>query len=233
MYTSHPAAPRTDAFFNTLFQQVYGWMAGGLALTGLVAWWVSQSDAMLSLIFGNQALFFGLIIVELGLVFGLSWGISRMSAAIATSAFLLYSVLNGVTMAAIFLVYTSESIASTFLVTAGTFGAISMYGYTTKRDLTSWGTYLFMALIGLILASVVNIFLQSSALYWLVTYAGVLIFVGLTAYDTQKIKELSARIDARDTENFQKAAIMGALRLYLDFINLFLYLLRILGQRRE
>lgn len=226
------STPRTDTFFNTLFQQVYGWMAGGLALTGLIAWYVSQSEMLLNLVFGNQAIFFGLIIAELGLVFGLSWGLTRMSAAMATGAFLLYAALNGVTMAFIFLAYTNESIASTFLVTAGTFGAISMYGYTTKRDLTSWGTYLFMALIGLILASVVNLFLQSSALYWVVTYAGVLIFVGLTAYDTQKIKELSARIDARDTENFQKMAIMGALRLYLDFINLFLYLLRILGKRR-
>ncbi|MCB0186842.1 MAG: Bax inhibitor-1/YccA family protein, partial [Caldilineaceae bacterium] len=147
----------------------------------LIAWYVSQSDALLSLVFGNQIVFFGLIIAELALVFGLSWGLTRMTATMATGAFLLYAALNGVTMAFIFLVYTNESIASTFLVTAGTFGAISMYGYTTKRDLTSWGTYLFMALIGLILASLVNIFLQSSAIYWITTYAGVLIFVGLTA----------------------------------------------------
>lgn len=231
MYAPH-STPRTGALFSTLFQQVYGWMAGGLALTGLIAWYVSQSEAMLNLVFGNQLLFFGLIIAELGLVMGLSWGLTRMSATMATGAFLLYAALNGVTMAFIFLAYTNESIASTFLVTAGTFGAISMYGYTTKRDLTTWGSYFFMALIGLILASVVNIFLQSSVIYWITTYAGVLIFVGLTAYDTQKIKELSARIDASDAENFQKMAIMGALRLYLDFINLFLYLLRILGKRR-
>ena len=231
MYAS-PTTPRTDALFSTLLQQVYAWMAGGLALTGLVAWYVSQSETMLNLVFGNQAVFFGLILLELGLVFGLSWGLTRMSASLATGAFLLYAAVNGITMAFIFLAYTNESIASTFLVTGGTFAAISMYGYTTKRDLTSWGTYLFMALIGLILASVVNIFLQSNALGWVVTYAGVLIFVGLTAYDTQKIKEMSARINASDTENFQKMAIMGALRLYLDFINLFLYLLRILGKRR-
>lgn len=231
MYAS-PTTPRTDALFSTLLQQVYAWMAGGLALTGLIAWWVSQSEAMVRLVFGNQAVFFGLIILELGLVFGLSWGLTRMSASLATGAFLLYAAVNGITMAAIFLVYTGESIGSTFLVTGGTFAAMSMYGYTTKRDLSSWGNLLFMGLIGLIIASVVNIFLQSDALGWVVTYAGVLIFVGLTAYDTQKIKELSARIDARDTETFQKAAIMGALRLYLDFINLFLYLLRILGKRR-
>ena len=231
MYAS-PTTPRTDALFSTLLQQVYGWMAGGLALTGLIAWWVSQSEAMINLVFGNRAVFFGLIILELGLVFGLSWGLTRMSATLATSAFLLYAAVNGITMAAIFLVYTGESIGSTFLVTGGTFAAMSMYGYTTKRDLSSWGNLLFMALIGLIIASVVNIFLQSDALGWVVTYAGVLIFVGLTAYDTQKIKNLSARIDPRDTETFQKAVIMGALQLYLDFINLFLYLLRILGKRR-
>ena len=231
MYAS-PTTPRTDALFSTLLQQVYGWMAGGLALTGLIAWWVSQSEAMINLVFGNRAVFFGLIILELGLVFGLSWGLTRMSATLATSAFLLYAAVNGITMAAIFLVYTGESIGSTFLVTGGTFAAMSMYGYTTKRDLSSWGNLLFMALIGLIIASVVNIFLQSDALGWVVTYAGVLIFVGLTAYDTQKIKKLSARIDPRDTETFQKAVVMGALQLYLDFINLFLYLLRILGKRR-
>ncbi len=231
MYAS-PTTPRTDALFSTLLQQVYGWMAGGLALTGLVAWYVAQSPAMINLVFGNRAVFFGLIIFELALVFGLSWGLTRMTASMAVGAFLLYAAVNGMTMAAIFLVYTSESIASTFLVTGGTFAAMSMYGYTTKRDLSSWGNLLFMGLIGLIIASVVNIFLQSNALSWLVTYAGVLIFVGLTAYDTQKIKEMSARIDARDGENFQKMAIMGALRLYLDFINLFLYLLRILGKRQ-
>lgn len=231
MYASQ-TTPRLEGAFTTLLQQVYAWMAGGLALTGVIAWWVSQSPAMLNLVFGNQAVFFGLILLELGLVFGLSWGLTRLSATMATGGFLLYAAINGVTMAFIFLAYTQESIASTFLVTGGTFAAISMYGYTTKRDLSTWGTYLFMALIGLILASVVNIFLQSSALSWVTTYAGVLIFVGLTAYDTQKIKEMSAHIDARDSENFQKMAIMGALRLYLDFINLFLYLLRIFGKRR-
>jgi FtsH-binding integral membrane protein len=230
MYAS-PTTPRADALFSTLLQQVYGWMAGGLALTGLVAWYVAQSPALINLVFGNRAVFFGLIIFELGLVFGLSWGLTRMTASMAVGAFLLYAAVNGITMAAIFLVYTSESIASTFLVTGGTFAAMSIYGYTTKRDLSSWGNLLFMGLIGLIIASVVNIFLQSNALGWVVTYAGILIFVGLTAYDTQKIKEMSARIDARDGENFQKMAIMGALRLYLDFINLFLYLLRILGKR--
>lgn len=232
MLSSPSTVLRSDSTFRTLLQQVYGWMAAGLALTSLVAWYVAQSETMLTLIFGNQAVFFGLIIVELGLVFGLSWGLSRMSAALATAGFVLYAAINGATLAAIFLAYTTESIASTFLVTACVFGAMSIYGYTTKTDLSTIGNLLFMALIGLIIASLVNIFLQSTAIYWVTTYAGVLIFVGLTAYDTQKIKRLSNQINERDNETFQKVVIMGALTLYLDFINLFLYLLRILGKRK-
>lgn len=232
MLSSPSTVLRTDSTFRTLLQQVYGWMASGLALTGLVAWYVSQSETLMALIFGQQFVFMGLILVELALVFGLSWGLSRMSAALATTGFVLYSAISGATLAAVFLVYTTESIASTFLVTACVFGAMSIYGYTTQRDLSSWGSLLFMGLIGVILASVVNIFLQSTAMYWVITYAGVLIFVGLIAYDTQKLKQLSNRIDGRDSEMFQKMVILGALSLYLDFINLFLYLLRLLGKRR-
>jgi len=232
MLSSPSTVLRTDTTFRTLLQQVYGWMAAGLALTGLVAWYVSQSDTLMALIFGQPFVLIGLIVVELGLVFGLSWGLSRMSAALATTGFVLYSAISGATLAAVFLVYTTESIASTFLVTACVFGAMSIYGYTTQRDLSSWGSLLFMELIGVILASVVNIFLQSTAMYWVITYAGVLIFVGLIAYDTQKLKQLSDRIDGRDAEMFQKMVILGALSLYLDFINLFLYLLRLLGKRR-
>ncbi len=232
MLSSPSTVLRSDSTFRSLLQQVYGWMAAGLALTGLVAWYVSQSETMLALIFGQQFVFMGLILVQLALVMGLSWGLSRMSAAVATGGFVLYSAISGVTLAAIFLVYTTESIASTFLVTAAVFGAMSIYGYTTKSDLSSWGSFLFMALIGLIIASLVNIFLQSTAIYWVTTYAGVLIFVGLTAYDTQKLKRLSSTINERDTETFQKMVILGALTLYLDFINLFLYLLRLLGKRR-
>lgn len=232
MLSSPSTVLRTDSTFRTLLQQVYGWMAGGLALTGLVAWYVSQSETLMALIFGQQFVFMGLILVELALVIGLSWGLTRMSAALATTGFVLYSAINGITLAAIFLVYTSGSIASTFLVTACVFGAMSIYGYTTQRDLSSWGSLLFMGLIGVILASLVNIFLQSTAMYWVITYAGVLIFVGLIAYDTQKLKQLSNRIDGRDPEMFQKMVILGALSLYLDFINLFLYLLRLLGKRR-
>jgi len=232
MLSSPSTVLRSDSTFRSMLQQVYGWMAAGLALTGLVAWYVSQSETLLMLIFGQRFVFFGLILVELALVMGLSWGLSRMSAALATGAFVLYSAISGVTLAAIFLVYTTESIASTFLVTGAVFGAMSIYGYTTKRDLSGLGSFLFMALIGLIIASLVNIFLQSTAIYWVTTYAGVLIFVGLTAYDTQKLKQLSNNINERDTETFQKMVILGALTLYLDFINLFLYLLRLLGKRR-
>lgn len=232
MLSSPSTVLRSDTTFRTLLQQVYGWMAGGLALTGLMAWYVSQSETLLALIFGQRFVFMGLILVELAIVMGLSWGLSRMTAALATTGFIAYSAISGVTLSAIFLVYTTESIASTFLVTACVFGAMSIYGYTTQRDLSTMGNLLFMALIGLIIASVVNIFMQSTAIYWLTTYAGVLIFVGLTAYDTQKIKRLSAQINERDTETFQKMVIMGALTLYLDFINLFLYLLRVLGKRK-
>jgi FtsH-binding integral membrane protein len=232
MLSSPSTVLRSDSTFRSMLQQVYGWMAAGLALTGVVAWYVSQSETLLALIFGQQLVFFGLILAQLGLVMGLSWGLSRMSAAVATGGFILYSAISGVTLAAIFLVYTTESIASTVLVKGAVFGAMSLYGYTTKSDLSSWGSYLFMALIGLIIASLVNIFLQSTAIYWVTTYAGVLIFVGLTAYDTQKLKQLSNNINERDTETFQKMVILGALTLYLDFINLFLYLLRLLGKRR-
>jgi FtsH-binding integral membrane protein len=163
-------------------------------------------------------------------VWYLSEAVQRMSANTATFVFLMYALVNGLTLSVIFLVYTLGSIASTFFVTAATFGVMSAYGYFTKTDLTKMGNILFMALIGLIIASLVNIFLNNSTLYWIITYAGVLIFVGLTAYDTQKIKEMNI-IGNEGTEEDQKEAIMGALTLYLDFINLFLYLLRILGNR--
>lgn len=211
--------------------QVYGWMTTALLITAVVALFTAGSETLLNLIFGNRLVFYALLFGELGLVWYLSASIQRLSASTATAMFIVYSVLNGLTLAAIFLLYTGGSIASTFFVTAGTFGAMSAYGYFTKRDLTSWGGFLLMALIGLILASVVNIFLQNETLYWIATYAGVLIFVGLTAYDTQKIKEMNI-IGNAGTDEDRKEAIMGALRLYLDFINLFLYLLRLLGRRR-
>lgn len=217
---------------RAFFYKVYGWMALALALTGLVAMQVASSAQLIKMIFGNPILFFGLIIGELILVFALSAGLRNMNPALATAMFFIYAGLNGVTMSIIFLAYTKTSIATTFFVTAGTFAAMCLYGYTTKKDLTKWGNILFMALIGLVLASVVNIFLNNPMMYWIISYAGVLIFVGLTAYDTQKIKQMSSHFQ-EGTDDFIRYAVMGALMLYLDFINLFMMLLRILGNRRD
>lgn len=212
--------------------KVYGWMAFALVLTGLTAVFVASSPALVSFIFGNQLVFWGLIIGELLLVGYLSVRVAAMSANTATFVFLAYACLNGLTMASIFLIYSAASIASTFLITAGTFGLMSFYGYYTKRDLTTIGNLCFMALIGLVIASLVNIFFQNSMLYWITTYAGILIFVGLVAYDTQKIKQMNI-IGNAGTDEDRKEAVMGALSLYLDFINLFLFLLRIFGGRNN
>ncbi len=176
--------------------------------------------------------FFGLIILQLGLVFVISGMVNRLSGTMATGLFMLYSALTGLTLSSIFIAYTYSSIASTFVVTAGMFGAMSLYGYTTKRDLSGFGSMLFMGLIGIVLASLVNIWLKSPALMWAITYIGVLVFVGLTAYDTQKLKAMGEQLNADDKDSFRKYAIVGALTLYLDFINLFLMLLRIFGNRR-
>ncbi|MCW8859541.1 MAG: Bax inhibitor-1/YccA family protein [Deltaproteobacteria bacterium] len=216
---------------NTFFQKVYLWMTAGLGVTALAAFFMLSSPSAQQLIFGNRMIFYGLIIAELALVFTMSAAINRISAATATLMFLGYSALNGVTFAAIFLIYTNSSIVSAFLVTAGTFAAMSMYGYATKRDLTGFGSFLFMGLVGIIIASVVNMFLNNAMIYWITSYVGVFIFVGLTAYDTQKIKQIGQAGFSSGQER-HKAAILGALRLYLDFINLFLMLLRIMGDRR-
>lgn len=215
----------------TFINKVYAWMCLALTVTGFIAYRTAQSEALLGLVFGNNIILIGLIIFELGIVFWMSKNIAKISSNMAIGLFILYSALNGLTLSVLLLVYTASSIASTFFITAGTFGAMSIYGYFTKKDLTSWGNLLFMALIGLIVASVINIFLASSTMYWIITYAGVLIFVGLTAYDTQKIKNMSLQLDA-ESEEGRKGAIMGALALYLDFINLFIMLLRIFGDRR-
>jgi uncharacterized protein len=177
-------------------------------------------------------LYFGLLIGELVLVWVLSANIMKMSGSMATGMFLLYSALNGLTLSIIFLAYTSASLALTFFVTAGTFGVMSLYGYFTKRNLDGIGNLLMMGLIGFLLASVVNLFLRNEAIYWITTYLGILIFVGLTAWNTQKIKQMAARVSTSDENMVRRVAIMGALMLYLDFINLFLLLLRILGDRR-
>ena len=211
--------------------RVYNWMTAGLAVTGILAFYVSNNETMLRVITGNPIIPIVLIIAQLGLVVYLSGWIQKMSASQATGIFMLYAGLTGLTFSFIFLAYTASSITSAFLVTAGTFAAMSVYGYTTKKDLTSWGSFLFMGLIGIVIASVVNIFLKSESIYWITTYAGVLVFVGLTAYDTQKIKEMNV-LGNEGTEEDTKEAVIGALRLYLDFINLFLMILRIMGDRR-
>lgn len=222
---------RVAAAQGEFIRRVYNWMGLGLATTALVALYTASSPGLLGMILGKSLVFFGLIIGQLGLVIVLSAAIQRLQASTATLLFFLYSALTGLTLSVIFLAYTRASIASTFFVTAGTFGVMSFYGYTTQRDLTSWGSFLFMGLIGIILASVVNIFLHNETVYWVVTYAGILIFVGLTAYDTQTLKQMAVRGFA-DEETERKSAVMGALRLYLDFINLFLMLLRVMGNRR-
>lgn len=211
--------------------KVYGWMSGALIITGLIAYWVSITPQLTELIFSNRFVFYALLIAEILCVGYLVSVVEKISASTATSIFIAYAALNGLTMAVVFLAFTSESIATTFLITAGTFGVMSIYGYYTKRDLTSIGNLAFMGLIGLIIASIVNFFFQNTMLYWITTYAGILIFVALTAYDTQKIKNMNI-IGNEGTEEDKKEAIMGALTLYLDFINLFLYLLRLFGRRK-
>lgn len=212
-----------------VFRQVYIWMSLALFITGITALIVANNNSILYSLLSNQLLFWGLIIGEVVMVAVLAARIHKLSLATATVMFIAYSIINGVTMSLLFLLYTSESIASTFFITAGTFGAISAYGYFTKKDLSSLGSILIMALIGILIASLVNIFLGSSTLYWIISYVGVAIFVGLTAYDTQKIKESIMNSDVNETA--YKIALMGALELYLDFINLFIYLLRIFGDR--
>jgi FtsH-binding integral membrane protein len=206
----------------------------GLGLTGVMALYVSNSEALKSLIYGNSIIFYGLIIAELILVFSISGMVNRMSAFTATMLFVIYSALNGVTLSFIFLIYTRESIVSTFFICSATFLACSIYGWTTKRDLTSLGGFFVMGLIGIIIASLVNMFIRSSAVHTIISYIGVLVFVGLTAYDTQKLKNMAlTQPDGLDGSVVRKGAILGALSLYLDFINLFLMLLRIFGQARD
>ncbi len=228
------ARPRTEVLVNDFVRSVYNWMAIGLALTGVVALYVSGSPTLIMFFLGNPILLFVLIFVELGLVFSISGMINRMSAGTATGLFILYSGLNGITLSSIFLIYTRTSIASTFFVCAATFVACSIYGWTTKRDLTSFGGFLVMGLIGIIIASLVNMFIHSSGLGMIITYVGVFVFLGLTAYDTQRLKEMALTQPAGlEAGVVRKGAILGALSLYLDFINLFLLLLRFFGQTRE
>lgn len=214
---------------NTLIRNVYTWMCTALLLTGATATLIANTPSIAEAVVSNSIFFWGLIIAQFGLVWAISSRVDKFSLKTLSVLFMLYSVLTGVTFSVLFMIYTAESIASTFFVTAGTFGAMSIYGYVTKKDLTKLGNLCMMALIGIIIASVVNIFLKSEMMYWIVTYIGVAVFIGLIAYDTQKIKALAGM---GNNEYSQKLAICGALTLYLDFINLFIMLLRILGKRR-
>ena len=216
---------------TTYINKVFNWMSLALLITGVTAFFAAGSYELMNLIFSNKLIFYGLLIGEVLLVGYIGANIQKLSTTTATALFILYSVLNGITLSFILLVFTSASIATTFFVTAGTFGAMSAYGYFTKRDLTSIGNLCFMALIGIIIASIVNIFFFSEILYWVITYAGVLIFIGLTAYDTQKIKRMY-RAGMEDSDIGHNLALMGAITLYLDFINMFLFLLRIFGDRK-
>ena len=219
-----------SAAFPVLMRKVYVWMTLALVITGFTAYYVAHSESLMLALVTNQILFWGLAIAELALVIGLSAAINRLSLTTATLMFILYSVINGALLSYIFILYTASSISTVFFITAGTFAAMAIVGYTTKTDLSSLGKILLMALIGLIIATVVNIFVKSSGFDMIISYVGVLIFVGLTAYDSQKIKQML--LQAPDAgEGAQKIALLGALSLYLDFINLFIYLLRIFGKR--
>ena len=211
--------------------RVYAWMTFGLFITAAAALFTVSVPELINAIVGNRILFFGLMIGELALVLVLSGAINRFPPAVAGLLFMAYAALNGITISIIMLIYTESSIAITFGITACTFGIMTLFGYTTQRDLTKMGSLLIMALIGMVLASVLNIFLNNPAIYWITTYVGVLIFIGLVAYDTQKLKRMSLAL-GEDGQLVQKASILGALALYLDFINLFLLLLRITGRRK-
>lgn len=231
MTTGSMVLSQADIENRTFIVKVYGWMTFALLVTALVAIYTIDSPALLSVLLSSSYIFIGLLLVELILVGVLAAAVHKMSLPMAATTFVGYAALNGLTFAVIFLAFTAESIASTFLITAGTFGVMSAYGFFTKTDLTSIGNLLFMGLIGLIIASVVNIFLGSELIYWITTYVGILIFVGLIAYDTQKIKNMNI-IGNEGTDEDRKEAIVGALVLYLDFINLFLLLLRLFGRRK-
>ncbi|MBO4647799.1 MAG: Bax inhibitor-1/YccA family protein [Lentisphaeria bacterium] len=235
MYDESRYEVRTENSSNSLARAmtgVYWWMTFALIVSGLSAWMVGTSPELSKLIIGNQAVFMILALVEIGMVIGISAGINKLSAATATALFILYAAINGLTLSVIFIAYRLDSIAVTFAVTAGTFGVMAVVGTVTRADLSKLGSLLMMALFGLIIASIVNIFWFNKTLYWICTYAGVLIFVGLTAYDVQKIKKMYINMGTDNPETVRKIAVLGALSLYLDFVNLLLYLLRIFGRRR-
>ncbi len=218
---------------TTFFRRVFSWMTLGLLGSALSAYLTASSPTIISYLIGNKIFFFGLVILELILVVWISASVTRPTTSQRVgNLFIIYSLVNGVTLSVVLLAFTATSVGTTFVITAGMFGAMSLYGATTKRDITSWGSFLFMGLVGIILASVVNLFIKSGPLSMTISLLGVAIFVGLTAYDTQKLKQLAAH-SRLDTEEGQKIALLGALTLYLDFINLFLHLLQFFGKRRD
>lgn len=234
MRTDTVVKTRAEVLVSDYVRSVYNWMGIGLAVTGFTAYYVSNSESLLRLVFENPFLLMVLILAQLGLVFAIAGMVNRMSAGTATALFVIYSTLNGVTLSSIFLVYARASIVSTFFICAATFIACSLYGWTTKKDLTSLGGFMMMGLIGIVIASLVNMFVRSSSMSMIISYIGVFVFVGLTAYDTQKIKNMAMTQPANlDGGVIRKGAILGALSLYLDFINLFLMILNIFGQRRN
>jgi uncharacterized protein len=232
---SYPPTPLVDAdaqlHQRSFLSQVYAWMTAGLLVTSAAAAYTVSAPSVLNLIYGNPFTIWLLFLAQIGLVIGLSARIDRLAPGTAVALFIAYAALNGLTLSAIFLVYTYTSIAQAFLATAATFGVMSLYGAATKRDLSTAGNLLVMALIGFVIGSLINLFWANSALYWVLTYLGIALFIGLTAYDTQQIKQLSQQ--AQDDATARRLAIFGALKLYLDFINLFLLLLRVFGSRDE
>ena len=228
-----PTSAARAEVVNAFMRGVYGWMFAGLLVTAGLAFYVATTPAIAQMIWSNQILLIGLMLGELGLVIGLSAAIHRLSGTMATGLFLLYSALNGITLSVIAAVYAPGAIVNAFVTSAGMFGAMSLYGLTTKKDLTSWGSFLFMGLIGIIIASVVNIFLQSPMMHFIISGVGVLVFTGLTAYDTQKLKHMGEAAPMDDATAIRRGTILGALTLYLDFINLFLMLLRLFGGSRD
>ena len=218
---------------NAIFRKVYQYMAIGLILTALTAWFSASSPAMIRMLFSSQTPLIILAIAEIGLVIYLGAAINKLAASTAFMLFAIYSILNGMTCSVVLLVYTGESVYKAFLSTAGMFGAMSIYGLYTKRDLTSFGSFLRMGLFGLIIAMVINLFIRSSMVELYISIFGIIIFLGLTAYDTAKIKAMANEVDGRDENMVGRVAVIGALELYLDFINIFLYLLRLFGKRRD
>ena len=223
---------KTEAV-NAFMRGVYQWMTLGLGLTAVVAFFTASSPALLQALFSNQMVAMIVMLAPLGVVIALSAGIQRMSAGTATTLFMVYSALMGLSLSTVLIVYTGQSVFMAFATAAGMFGAMSIYGMTTKKDLTGWGSFLFMGLIGIVIASVVNIFVGSSQMDFIISVLGVIIFTGLTAYDTQKLKVMGETAPADDATAVRRGTILGALALYLDFINLFLMLLRLFGSSRD